>query len=83
MKLELRNVLLQLSEFALEVDTSIASARTAIFGPSGAGKTSLLEIIAGLRECTLRPDLLQWDDFRGFVRFVARPPAQDRLPAAG
>ena len=50
MKLELRNVLLQLSEFALEVDTSIASARTAIFGPSGAGKTSLLEIIAGLRE---------------------------------
>ena len=59
MKLELRNVLLQLSEFALEVDTSIASARTAIFGPSGAGKTSLLEIIAGLREITLRPDLLQ------------------------
>jgi molybdate transport system ATP-binding protein len=50
MKLELRKVLLQLSEFALEVDTSIASARTAIFGPSGAGKTSLLEIIAGLRE---------------------------------
>ena len=50
MKLELRKVLLQLSEFALEVDTAIASARTAIFGPSGAGKTSLLEIIAGLRE---------------------------------
>ena len=47
MKLELRKVRLPLSEFVLEADVEIASDRTAIFGPSGAGKTSLLEDIAG------------------------------------
>ena len=49
MKLELRKVCLPLSEFALEIDTEMSAERTAIFGPSGAGKTSLLERIAGLR----------------------------------
>ena len=60
MKLALRNVRLQLSEFVLEVDAVMDSARTAIFGPSGAGKTSLLEIIAGLRECHC--DLIRFDE---------------------
>jgi molybdate transport system ATP-binding protein len=50
MKLELRNVRLKLSEFVLTIDAEITATRTAIFGPSGAGKTSLLELIAGLRE---------------------------------
>jgi molybdate transport system ATP-binding protein len=50
MKLELRQVRLPLSEFVLEADVEITSDRTAIFGPSGAGKTSLLEVIAGLRK---------------------------------
>ncbi|MGH9694983.1 MAG: ATP-binding cassette domain-containing protein [Bryobacteraceae bacterium] len=49
MKLELRKVRLPLSGFVLEVDTEITTARTGIFGPSGAGKTSLLETLAGLR----------------------------------
>jgi molybdate transport system ATP-binding protein len=50
MNLELHRVRLPLSEFTLEVDLELRADRTAIFGPSGAGKTSLLEIIAGLRE---------------------------------
>jgi molybdate transport system ATP-binding protein len=55
MRLELREVKLPLSEFVLEVDAELTSPRTTIFGPSGAGKTSLLELIAGLRaaDCEL------------------------------
>ena len=49
MKLELRNVVLPLGEFALEVDFELQGPVTAVCGPSGAGKTSLLELIAGLR----------------------------------
>ena len=59
MKLELRNVRLQLSEFVLEMDAEMTAARTAVFGPSGAGKTSLLEIIAGFRD--VRCDAIRFD----------------------
>jgi molybdate transport system ATP-binding protein len=45
----LKNVLLRLADFSLEADLEIQSRVTAIFGPSGAGKTSLLDLIAGLR----------------------------------
>ena len=38
-----------LSEFVLDVDLAFESRVAAIFGPSGAGKTSLLEVVAGLR----------------------------------
>jgi molybdate transport system ATP-binding protein len=48
-KLLLKNISLPLAEFALEVDLELSSQVTAIFGPSGAGKTSLLDLIAGLR----------------------------------
>ena len=41
---------LALQEFTLEINVDLTSERTAIFGPSGAGKTSLLEVIAGLRD---------------------------------
>jgi molybdate transport system ATP-binding protein len=59
MNLALRKLRLPLQEFVLEVDLEITSDRVAIFGPSGAGKTSLLEVIAGLREA--RCDLIQFE----------------------
>jgi molybdate transport system ATP-binding protein len=49
MNLLLKKILLPLAHFTLEVDVEIRSRVTAIFGPSGAGKTSLLDLIAGLR----------------------------------
>jgi molybdate transport system ATP-binding protein len=50
MKLEIRALSLRLEQFTLELNVDIQNARTGIFGPSGAGKTSLLESIAGLRK---------------------------------
>lgn len=49
MSVILRDVVLPLADFALEVDLELPSRTTALCGPSGAGKTSLLEVIAGLR----------------------------------
>jgi molybdate transport system ATP-binding protein len=49
MNLLLKKILLPLADFPLEMDLEIQNQVTAIFGPSGAGKTSLLDLIAGLR----------------------------------
>jgi molybdate transport system ATP-binding protein len=49
MKLRLHNIELPLADFRLEADVTFDQPITGIFGPSGAGKTSLLELIAGLR----------------------------------
>lgn len=52
MSLLLKNISLPLAPFTLEVDLELRGRVTAIFGPSGAGKTSLLDLIAGLRSAT-------------------------------
>jgi molybdate transport system ATP-binding protein len=49
MSLLLKNISLALAHFTLEVNVEMPKRVTAVFGPSGAGKTSLLDLIAGLR----------------------------------
>lgn len=49
MSVELVDIRLQLARFALEANATLAGRVTGIFGASGSGKTSLLEVIAGLR----------------------------------
>lgn len=49
MKLVLRDVRLPLAHFELKLDVEITRQVTALFGPSGAGKTTALDLIAGLR----------------------------------
>jgi len=48
-RLELAGIRLPLQPFTLEVEATLQAAASGICGPSGAGKTSLLELIAGLR----------------------------------
>jgi molybdate transport system ATP-binding protein len=60
MNLSLKKISLPLAHFTLEVDVEIRSRVTAIFGPSGAGKTSLLDLIAGLRRA--KSAFIQLDD---------------------
>lgn len=49
MKLVLRDVRCPLAHFTLALDVEITRAVTALFGPSGAGKTTVLDLIAGLK----------------------------------
>lgn len=50
MSLIIRNVVLPLAAFTLKVNAEIHGRVAALFGPSGAGKTSLLDLVAGLRQ---------------------------------
>src|SRR6266478_1352087 len=50
MSLTLSNLRVALANFTLEVEANLGGRITVIFGPSGAGKTSLLDIVAGLSQ---------------------------------
>ena len=50
MTLIVRDLVLPLAEFTLEVSMTTSRGATALYGPSGAGKTTLLELIAGIRK---------------------------------
>jgi molybdate transport system ATP-binding protein len=52
MKLTLERIRLPLAPFIMEVDATLTADVTALVGPSGAGKTSLLDLIAGLRRAS-------------------------------
>src|SRR5882724_6178864 len=52
MSVERFGLRLPLAHFTLEVEATLAGRVTALFGASGSGKTSLLEVIAGLRKPT-------------------------------
>lgn len=49
MSVALSEIRLPLAHFTLDVNVMLTGRVTALFGASGAGKTSLLEVIAGLR----------------------------------
>ncbi len=49
MSLVIRELVLPLADFALDITADIGARTTALYGPSGAGKTTLLELIAGIR----------------------------------
>ena len=50
MKLQLKDLRLHQGAFLLQIDLEVTGQVIGIFGGSGAGKTSLLEVVAGLRK---------------------------------
>ena len=82
MSIILHGVVLTLDGFRLEVSATLAARTTAIFGPSGAGKTSLLELIAGLRTPAMGKILLNNRDVTAVpprLRRVGYVPQDDAL----
>lgn len=74
MKLRLQKVRLPLADFALEVDADFDRTVTGVFGPSGAGKTSLLDLIAGLRRLSAGRVQLEGEVLSDATSGVQLPP---------
>jgi molybdate transport system ATP-binding protein len=76
MKIRFDGVIAPLPHFDLELDLELDAGRVAIHGPSGAGKTSLVELIAGLR--TPSSGRLLLDDETFAANGVDTRPIRDR-----
>ena len=80
--LVIRDLVLPLADFALDVSVEMTARSTALYGPSGAGKTSLLEVIAGLR--TPHAGTVEWNgrtisDLPPRLRRIGYVPQDDAL----
>ena len=73
MTLALDKVTLPLPAFTLDVSFATKGTATALYGPSGAGKTTILELIAGLREPATGSITLDGELLSG------RPPRERRV----
>jgi molybdate transport system ATP-binding protein len=65
--------------FSLEIAATLAGRATAILGPSGAGKTSLLEVIAGLRSHAVGRVVVDETTFLDSRERVRIPPEQRKV----
>jgi len=70
---------LPLPRFALRVKEALPAGVTAILGPSGAGKTSLLESVAGLRRRASGRVAVNGEALLDTARGVALPPEKRRV----
>jgi molybdate transport system ATP-binding protein len=70
---------LPLPRFALRVEATLPAGVTAILGPSGAGKTSLLESVAGLRHGAKGRVAVGGETLLDTARGVALPPERRRV----
>ncbi|HSD25887.1 MAG TPA: molybdenum ABC transporter ATP-binding protein [Vicinamibacteria bacterium] len=70
---------LPLPRFALRVQAVLPAGVTAILGPSGAGKTSLLESVAGLRREAAGRVAVDGEALLDTARGVALPPERRRV----
>ena len=73
------DVQLPLARFALALDVRLEAGVTAVLGPSGAGKTSLLETIAGLRTRARGRIVVDGETLEDDARGVRLPPERRRV----
>ncbi len=73
------DVQLPLDRFALSIRARIESPAVAVLGPSGAGKTSLLEVIAGLRRRATGRVVVDGEPLLDSAAGVRVPPERRRI----